>query len=64
MARVKYIPVKDKDKFGLSEFPNFSRTGSIKGMKDNVYGKDALLVRSGEWIYNVTSRPDIYEAAT
>jgi hypothetical protein len=63
MARVKYIAVKDKQKYGLSEFPNFSRTGSIKGMKDMYYGKDALLVRSGEWIYNVSSRPDIYAAA-
>ena len=27
---------------------------------DDYYGKDALLVRCGSWIYNVTSRPDIY----
>ena len=44
----------------LSQFPNFSRTGSIRGMKAKYYGKDALLVRKGAYIYNVTSCPDIY----
>lgn len=47
-------------KVDLSHFPNFSKTGSIKGMKDKYYGKDALLVKSGAYIYNVTSKPDIY----
>jgi hypothetical protein len=63
MARVKYIKVADKSKHGLSNFPNFNRSGSILGMKKNVYGKDALLVRCGEWIYNVSSNPEIYKAA-
>lgn len=44
----------------LSKFPNFSKTGSIKGMKNKYYGKDALLVKSGSYIYNVTSEPHIY----
>lgn len=44
----------------LSVFPNFSKTGSIKGMKAKYYGKDALLVRSGSYIYNVSAQPNIY----
>lgn len=44
----------------LDRFPNFSRTGSIKGMKDKFYGKDALLVKKGAYIYNVTSDQSIY----
>lgn len=44
----------------LSEFPNFHRSGSIKGMKKIYYGENALLVRKGSYIYNVTSDPDIY----
>lgn len=44
----------------LSQFPNFSITGSIKGMKDKYYGKDALLVKSGAYIYDVSSEPHIY----
>jgi hypothetical protein len=63
MARVKTIPAKDHDKYNLSEFPNFSKTGSISGMKKLYYGKDALLVRCGSYIYNVSSKPEIYESA-
>jgi len=38
----------------LSIFPNFSKTGSIKGMKKLYYGEDALLIKSGRYIYKVT----------
>lgn len=60
MARVKYLNVSEGKAINIQQFPNFSVTGSIKGMKDNGYGKDALLVRCGSWIYNVTSVPSIY----
>ena len=63
MARVKYLPVADGEKVHIDEFPNFHRSGSIIGMKKLYYGKDALLVRCGEYIYNVTSEPTIYEMA-
>ena len=44
----------------LSDYPNFHKSGSIKGMKELYYGKDSLLVRNGNYIYNVTSTPSIY----
>ena len=44
---------KSELKHDLSIFPNFSATGSIKGMKKYYYGKDALLIKSGQYIYNV-----------
>lgn len=44
----------------LSDYPNFYKSGSIKGMKKLYYGKYSLLVRNGSYIYNVTSNPDIY----
>ena len=44
----------------LSDFPNFHITGSITGMKRMYYGKNALLVKHGNYIYNVSSSPDIY----
>lgn len=44
----------------LTDFPNFSVTGSIAGMKKLYYGKNALLVRRGAYIYNVTAQPEIY----
>ena len=53
MARVKYMNKEQKKIFNLSQYPNFSATGSIAGMKEKYYGKDALLVRSGSWIYKV-----------
>ena len=44
----------------LEEFPSFHKSGSIRGMKKMYYGKNALLVRCGNYIYNVTSNPKIY----
>ena len=58
--RVKYLKVKEGKKVGISRFPNFARTGSIVGMKEKYYGKNALLVRCGSYIYNVSGKPDIY----
>lgn len=60
MARKKYLYKKDADRLNMSRFPSFHVTGSIKGMKDKFYGKDALLVQSGEWIYNVKEEEYIY----
>lgn len=58
--KTKTIYTKDYERLNLTNFPNFSITGSIKGMKDKYYGKDALLVKCGQYIYNVTSKPEIY----
>jgi hypothetical protein len=63
MPRVKYLKVATAKKVGLDRFPNFHKSGSIKGMKDKYYGKDALLVRSGNYIYNVSGKPEIYRMA-
>jgi len=60
--KTKYLKVSDPQTLGLSEFPNFSANGSIKGMKDLYYGKDALLVKSGNYIYNVSSQPSFYHS--
>lgn len=59
MAKVKTVSKEKGEALNLSQFPNFSKTGSIKGMKDKYYGKNALLVKSGAYIYNVT--PEIYD---
>jgi len=63
MARVKNLPASEHDKYNLSEFPNFAKNGSVSGMKKQYYGNDALLVRCGSYIYNVSSAPEVYEAA-
>ena len=61
--RTKTLYRRDGERIGISRFPNFHKTGSVKCMKSLYYGKDALLVRCGDYIYNVTSEPNIYEQA-
>ena len=61
--RVRTLYVKDGKKVGIERYPNFSVTGSIQCMKEKYYGKDALLVRCGSYIYNVSASPEIYYQA-
>lgn len=63
MARVKYMYKEDGKSYNISDYPNFHRNGSIKGMKEQFYGKDCLLVQCGDYIYNVSSNPEIYNNA-
>ena len=63
MVRTKTLTVKQGEKVNISEYPNFHKSGSILGMKKQYYGKDALLVRCGSYIYNVTANPKIYRMA-
>jgi hypothetical protein len=58
--RVKRLSVKDGERVKIGKFPNFSASGSVTGMKNKYYGKDALLVKCGKYIYNVTTKPKIY----
>lgn len=51
--RVKTLPKEYHNK--VVNFPNFDKSGSIRGMKKLYYGKDALLVRCGGYIYNVSA---------
>lgn len=43
----------------LFGFGNFSASGNVEGMR-KYYGKGALLVHHGDYIYNVTAAPDLY----
>lgn len=60
---VRRLTVAEHDKFNLSSFPNFAASGSVAGMKKLFYGQSAKLVKCGKYIYNVTSAPEIYDAA-
>ena len=62
--RVKKMTVDEGKRAGLSRFPNFHKSGSIRGMKKRYYGKDCLLVKCGNYIYNVSSEPQIYNQAS
>jgi len=61
---VKYISKSDYERYNLGEFPNFSASGNVSGMKKQYYGKDAKLVKCGSYIYNVSSEPEIYDDAS
>ena len=63
MVKVKSLSVKEGKKYKIHRFPSFHRNGSISGMKRMYYGKNSLLVRCGNYIYNVTSKPSIYHKA-
>lgn len=59
--RVRRMTMAEGMRCHISDYPNFSATGSVKGMKEKFYGKDAMLVRCGGFIYNVPA--DIYYRA-
>ncbi|MDA3809659.1 MAG: hypothetical protein PF518_04935 [Spirochaetaceae bacterium] len=61
MSRCIYLKVRYEHL--LEEFPSFDASGSIRGMKKHYYGKDALLVQCGSSIYNVSSKPSLYDFA-
>ena len=58
--KVRYLRKADGERCGIGNFPNFHCSGSVAGMKKLYYGRGALLVRCGSWIYNVTAEPYIY----
>jgi hypothetical protein len=41
--RVRYLPVAEGRRLHIDAFPNFSASGSVKGMKEKYYGKDAFV---------------------
>ena len=62
--RVKRMTIEHGKRVRINRFPNFYITGSVRGMKRLYYGYDCLLVRCGNYIYNVTAQPQIYYQAT
>ena len=58
--KTRTLPLSRYEMLGLSRFPNFHKTGSIKGIRNLCCGKNALLVRCGSFIYDVSSDPYIY----
>lgn len=61
--RVKRMTIEEGKRWNIDRYPNFHRSGSIIGMKRLYYGEHALLVRCGNYIYNVTENPKIYHRA-
>lgn len=64
IMRVRRMTIEQGRRVGIERFPNFHRTGSVRGMKRLYYGKDCLLIRCGSYVYNVSSEPRIYYQAS
>lgn len=64
MKRTRYMSVHHPKARALEDCPSAGPRPSVLGMKQLYWGMDALCVRSGQYVYNVTRRPDLYEAAT
>lgn len=62
--RVRRMTQEQGERAGISRFPNFHKTGSVRGMKRQYYGDNALLVQCGNYIYNVSYLPEIYYQAS
>ena len=62
--RTKRMTIEEGKRVGISRFPNFHKSGSIMGMKKRYWGMECLLVKCGQFIYNVTAEPSIYNQAT
>lgn len=58
---VRYLYVEDGERLGVEAYPNIHRTGSVAGMKKLYWGPSAMVVRCGNYYYNVP--PAIYYAA-
>jgi len=59
--KTKTLNRRDGEAVNISRFPSFSVTGNITGMKSLYYGKDALLVRCGSYIYHVGNMATVYK---
>lgn len=57
----KKLSKEEGNKLNINRLQTTHKSGSLSGMKKLYYSKDALLVRCGNWIYNVSSKPEIYE---
>lgn len=64
IMRTRRMTIEQGRRVGIGRFPNFHKSGSVRGMKRLYYGRNCLLVRCGSYIYNVSAEPRIYYQAT
>ena len=58
--KTKTLYKRDAQRIDISRFPELPPHGKHIRNEKLYYGKNALLVRCGSWIYNVSSEPEIY----
>lgn len=50
---VRRLSVKEGKRLGIDEYPSFSKTGSLTGMRKNCGWKNAIVVLCGDYYYSV-----------
>lgn len=53
MQKYKYVPSTEHNHNILSKFPNAGPHPNIAGMRNLYWGKDALLIKCGSYVYKV-----------
>lgn len=53
MKKYLYVPATKRNKNILSKFPNAGPSCNVKGMRNLFWGKDALLIKCGAYVYHV-----------
>lgn len=61
--KVKRLSTDEGIRLRLGRFSSYHKKNSITNIRRLFCGPGALLVRCGDFIYNVTREPSIYEMA-
>jgi hypothetical protein len=64
MAVVRYLKIRLAKRLNIEDCPSIPMTSSVRDAKRCFWGADALLVRSGLRVFNVSAKPEIYEVAS
>lgn len=56
---MKYISASKGKEIGLNRFPKCHISCSIRSLRRDKWGESALIVKSGNYYYNVSSEPEI-----
>lgn len=55
MGKIKYTSVKNYNRLSLGAFPSAGPGASVKGMRDKYWGRDAYILKCGQYFYKVDS---------
>jgi len=60
MKRFKKITLEQGTDLNIEKFPKMHKLNRMKELSTFTSSKDDLLVKCGEYFYNVTNEPNIY----
>lgn len=60
---LRRLPATKANQQALDNLPNFGPNGNLTGMRLHFGWEDAMPVKCGAYVYDCTSRPEIYNRA-